>query len=197
MPRRRQEPEPYQRYRAPLQARWRPVILERDGYRCKACGWRPDGARSPVAGTAEAARGQLEVAHITDAVAFVRAAGHHRAVTFSYRWDNLMTLCSPCHRASHAHHLSEDILERRVRVERVQESLRRIRGWSSPFAALPPDLVPPEVRPRRSFHDTIRLSPLVPFPTFARYAADGGLIFEEPRLEDGPQRHPTLESWPS
>jgi hypothetical protein len=159
--RQRREPEPYQKYRAPLQAKWRPFILERDRNKCRVCG----------------SKEELEMAHITDAVAFVRAAGHHRAVTFSYRWDNLMTLCAGCHASSHAFRVTPDIVERRAKVAAMQETLRRLRGWSTPFAVLPPELVPPEMRPRRSFHDTLRLSPLVPFPTFAKYVSDGGLVF--------------------
>jgi hypothetical protein len=119
------------------------------------------------------------MAHITDAVAFVRAAGHHRAVTFSYRWDNLMTLCAACHAASHAFRLTEALVERRAKVATLQAQLRRLRGWSTPFAVLPPELVPPAMRSRRSFHDTLRLSPLVPFPTFAKYVSDGGLVFDD------------------
>jgi hypothetical protein len=160
---RRPPPEPYQKYRAPLQAKWRPHILARDAHKCRACG----------------AKEALEVAHITDAVAFVRAAGHHRAVTFSYRWDNLMTLCEGCHAVSHARRWKKEDVERRQRVFEVQESLRKVRGWVSPFAVLPPNLVPPGMAPFRSFHDTMRVSPLVPFPTFTKYAADGGLIFQD------------------
>lgn len=162
----RNPPEPYQRYRAPLQAKWRPLILARDRNRCKAC-------RSPE---------EPEAAHITDAVAFVRAAGHHRAVTFSYRWDNLVTLCAACHKASHSDRMltmGEEDAARRAKVETLFAQLRRLRGWSTPFAVLPPALVPPDLRPRRSFHDTMRVSPLVPFPTFAKYASDGGLVFAD------------------
>lgn len=177
---RRLPPEPYQKCRAPLQAKWRPHILARDGFRCRACGFRPTLPRTK-AEQVEAATGmaQLEVAHITDAVAFVRAAGHHRAVTFSYRWDNLMTLCEECHGVSHSRRWKKEDVERRQRVFEVQESLRKVRGWASPFAVLPPDLVPPGMAPLRSFHDTMRVSPLVPFPTFTKYAADGGLIFQD------------------
>jgi len=155
--------EPYQRYRQPLQAKWRPVILARDAKRCRACGEADD----------------LEVAHITDAVAFVRAAGSHRGVTFSYRWDNLATLCEACHKASHSHRFRMVDVPRRDGVAQLWSQLRQLRGWSSPFAVLPPALVPPALQPRRSFHDTLRVSPLVPFPTFAKYAADGGLIFQD------------------
>jgi hypothetical protein len=161
--------EPYQRYRAPLQAKWRPLILARDKGRCKACG----------------SRQEPEAAHITDAVAFVRAAGHHRAVTFSYRWDNLVTLCSDCHRASHLQHVRDEDVSRRLRVDLLFRDLRRLRGWSTPFAVLPPSLVPADLRPRRSFHDSIRLSPLVPFPTFAKYAADGGLVYQDEETRPG------------
>ncbi|MCA1820063.1 MAG: HNH endonuclease [Halobacteriales archaeon] len=160
----RRTPAEYQRYRAPLQAKWRPPIVARDRGKCKACG----------------SKDEPEVAHITDAVAFVRAAGHHRGVTFSYRWDNLVTLCSACHRASHSDRLlglDEDEAARRAKVEALFVKLRRLRGWSTPFAVLPPALVPPDLRPLRSFHDTMRVSPLVPFPTFAKYASDGGLVF--------------------
>lgn len=182
---RRLPPEPYQAYRAPLQAKWRPHILARDGYRCRACGFRPTLPRTKAEQAAlaeseeQGSLAQLEVAHITDAVAFVRAAGHHRAVTFSYRWDNLMTLCAECHGVSHARRWRKEDVERRSRVFEVQEALRKVRGWSSPFAVLPPDLVPPDMAPLRSFHDTMRVSPLVPFPTFTKYAADGGLIFQD------------------
>lgn len=164
MPRTRREPEPYQRYRAPLQARWRPVVLERDRHRCRNCGARDGDA-------------QLHVAHITDAKAFVRAAADHRAVTFSYRWDNLYTLCARCHGASHRFRLSEEDQERRWQVHHLEENLRRLRGWSSPYAVLPPSMVPERARPRRSFHDVIRISPLFPFPTYSTYAADGGMVF--------------------
>lgn len=175
------DPEPYQRYRAPLQAKWRPFILLRDGYTCRACDHRPklprtNKARAELAAD-ETSLAELEVAHITDAIAFVRAAGSHRGVTFSYRWDNLITLCADCHRASHAHRFRAEDVPRRAAVSELWEQLRKVRGWSSPFAVLPPALVPPALRSNRSFHDTIRLSPLVPFPTFAKYAADGGLVF--------------------
>lgn len=118
------------------------------------------------------------MAHITDAVAFVRAAGHHRGVTFSYRWDNLYILCNACHKASHRFRIRDDEeLERKQRVDAIEKDLRRVRGWSSPFAVLPPHMVPERLRPLRSFHDRLRISPLVPFPTFPKYAADGGLVF--------------------
>lgn len=159
-------PGPHQKYRAPLQAKWRPLILERDRHRCRNC----------------RAREELQVAHITDAVAFVRAAGDHRAVTFSYRWDNLYTLCGRCHRASHRFRLNEEDQERRWQVDELERGLRRLRGWSSPFAALPPHLLPPGVRPHRSYHDTLRITPLVPFATYARYAADGGHVHGEDEL---------------
>jgi hypothetical protein len=151
----------YQKYRAPLQQKWRPLILARDRNKCRVCGGK-DG---------------LEMAHLTDAVAFVRAAGTRHGVTFSYRWDNLLTLCDACHATSHSHRWGTEEVELRMRIQRLQEELRRLRGWSSPFAVLPPSLVPPEVRPARSFHDVLRITPMLPFPTYAKYAADGGLVF--------------------
>jgi hypothetical protein len=162
--------EPYQEYRSRLQARWRPHILARDRSRCRACGSKED----------------LEMAHLTDCVAFARAVGRKEGVTFSFRWDNLVTLCAVCHALSHAHRVHRDELDRRVHILRFLESLRKLRGWHSPYAVLPPELVPEKLRPFRSFHDCIRLTPLVPFPTFARYAADGGLVFED--LEAPPQQ---------
>lgn len=180
MPRERRwrDPEPYQKYRAPLQQRWRPLILERDGGRCRNC---KNGAKK--------GDDPLDMAHITDAVAFVRAAGDHRGVTFSYRWDNLYMLCKACHRASHRFKLTEEEQEVRWQVFQLEAELRRLRGWSSPYAVLPPHMVPERMRPRRSFHDVMRLSPLVPFPTFARYAADGGLVFDD---AEAPDRQTTL-----
>jgi len=184
--RRWRDPEPYQKYRAPLQQRWRPLILARDKHRCRNCKAMGNAAGKGAAravgkgaGKPAGAAVQLDVAHITDAVAFVRAAGDHRGVTFSYRWDNLYTLCHDCHKASHRFRLSAADQEVRWQVQQLEESLRRLRGWASPYAVLPPHMVPERLRPRRSFHDVIRLSPLVPFPTFARYAADGGLVFAD------------------
>lgn len=163
MARRRMSREPYQEYRSRMQQRWRPHILARDRNRCRVCGCRED----------------LEMAHLTDCVAFVRATGRKEGVTFSFRWDNLVTLCAVCHGLSHAHRVHREELAHRLHILRFLEGLRKLRGWHSPYAVLPPDLVPERLRPFRSFHDCIRLTPLVPFPTFARYATDGGLVFND------------------
>ncbi len=162
--------EPYQEYRSRLQSRWRPHILARDKNRCRVCHSREDP----------------EMAHITDCVAFSRAVGRKEGVTFSFRWDNLVTLCATCHEASHAHRLDAEGVGRRIKVDKFLERLRKLRGWHSPYAVLPPDLVPEKLRPFRSFHDMIRLTPLVPFPTYSRYAADGGLVFRD--AETAPQQ---------
>ncbi len=121
------------------------------------------------------------MAHITDAVAFVRAAGDHTAVTFSYRWDNLYMLCHTCHAASHRFKLDEEMQERRWQVQKLEAELRRLRGWSSPYAVIPPHMLPERLRPARSFHDVMRISPLVPFATYAKYASDGGAVAHEDR----------------
>ncbi len=168
--RRWKDPEPYQAYRAPLQAKWRPAIMDRDGGRCRNCKARPTKRTPDV---------QLDMAHITDAVAFVRAAGDHTAVTFSYRWDNLYMLCHDCHAASHRFKLDGEMQERRWQVQQLETNLRRLRGWSSPYAVLPPHMLPEKLRPARSFHDVMRLSPLLPFPTFSKYASDGGVVFAD------------------
>ena len=170
--------EPYQDYRQLLQQRWRPHILERDRNRCRVC----------------ESKQALEMAHLTDCVAFVRVTRRKESVTFSFRWDNLVTLCADCHALSHAHKVSREDLERRLHILRFLESLRKLRGWHSPYAVLPPDQVPEKLRPFRSFHDCIRLTPLVPFPTFARYAADGGLVFQD--LETPPQQSKLMEAEP-
>lgn len=130
------------------------------------------------------------MAHITDAASFVKAAGSKEAVTFSYRWDNLMMLCASCHRASHRHRWDDDELERRRRVDALEEDLRRVRGWSSPFAVLPPSMVPPGMRLNASFHDRLRISPLVPFPTFPKYVADGGILWRDEESGPGQSRLP-------
>lgn len=150
--------------------------MERDGGRCRNC---KNGAKK--------GDDPLDMAHITDAVAFVRAAGDHRAVTFSYRWDNLYMLCKSCHRASHRFKLNEAEQEIRWQVFQLEEQFRKLRGWASPYAVLPPHMVPAKLRPKRSFHDVMRLSPLVPFPTFAKYAADGGLVY-------GDEEHPAQQA---
>ena len=179
MARKRMSREPYQEYRQRMQQRWRPHILERDRNKCRHCGSRED----------------LEMAHITDCSAFSRAVGRKEGVTFSFRWDNLVTLCAICHHVSHAFKLSPDELERRVHIQRFLESLRKLRGWHSPYAVLPPELVPEKLRPHRSFHDMMRLTPLVPFPTFARYASDGGMVFRD--LEAAPGQTRLAEDPPS
>jgi hypothetical protein len=153
-----------------MQQRWRPHILERDRRRCRACGGKED----------------LEMAHVTDCVAFSRAVGRKEGVTFSFRWDNLVMLCALCHAASSAPSPSAEELERKQRVLDFLARIRKVRGWSSPYAVLPPELVPAGLRPARSFHDVMRLTPLVPFPTFARYAADGGIVFTD--AEAGPHQ---------
>lgn len=127
----------------------------------------------------------LDMAHITDCVAFVRAAADHRAVTFSFRWDNLYTLCRKCHRASHRFKVRMDEMDRRRAVDDMEAELRRLRGWSSPFAVLPPSMVPERMRHVARFHDRMRISPLMPFPTFGRYAADGGLVFDDEEVGPG------------
>jgi 5-methylcytosine-specific restriction endonuclease McrA len=157
--------EEYQNYRQPMQAKWRPLILERDK-KCRVCG--DQGKDEP-----------LHMAHITDARYFVKLAKNKEAVTFSYRWDNLYMLCARCHRISHKFRPSPDELPRREEVENMEESLRKLRGWSTAAAALPPGLVPERMRPRKSFHDNMRITPLVPFPTFAKYAGDGGIVFRD------------------
>ncbi len=164
--------EPYQEYRSRLQARWRPHILARDRNRCRLCGSKED----------------LEMAHITDCVAFSRALGRKEGVTFSFRWDNLVTLCAICHHVSHAHRLDAGEIAQRLQVQRFMEGLRKLRGWHSPYAVLPPELVPVKLRPYRSFHDLMRLTPLVPFPTFARYASDGGMVFNDLEAAPGQTR---------
>ncbi len=174
MARRRFAREPYQEYRQRMQQRWRPDILKRDRKRCRCCGAKED----------------LEMAHVTDCVAFSRAVGRKEGVTFSFRWDNLVMLCALCHGASHAQSPTAEELERRLRVNKFLEEVRRVRGWSSPYAVLPPDLVPPQLRPARSFHDVMRLTPLVPFPTFARYASDGGMVFQDQERAPGQSRLP-------
>ncbi len=171
----RAEPEPYQEYRQPLQQRWRPHVLVRDKGKCRACGTTEKKSGEP-----------LHMAHITDAVAFVKAAGTKEAVTFSYRWDNLVMLCAMCHRASHRYKWNDDELERRTVVAKLEAALRRLRGWSSPFAVLPPHMVPAGHKGGASFHDRMRISPLVPFPTFSKYASDGGLIWRNE--ETGPEQ---------
>ncbi len=171
----RPEPEPYQDYRQPLQARWRPFILDRDKGKCRSCGVTEKKAGEP-----------LHMAHITDCSAFVKAAGTKEAVTFSFRWDNLMMLCAECHRASHRYKWNDDELERRLAVSDLEADLRRLRGWSSPFAVLPPHMVPKGHKLTASFHDRLRISPLVPFPTFPKYAADGGIVWRN--KETGPDQ---------
>jgi hypothetical protein len=62
----------------------RPVLERRDGNGCRACG----------------AAGELQVAHITSLRAFCFQLGWNAAsVAASYRLDNVLLLCKPCHGA--------------------------------------------------------------------------------------------------
>jgi hypothetical protein len=62
----------------------RPVLAERDGAACAAC----------------ASRGELQVAHITSARAFCYSmVWTQDTIRASYRMDNLVLLCKPCHGA--------------------------------------------------------------------------------------------------
>lgn len=62
----------------------RAVVLERDGYRCRACGWKPGDPTAAGASGLEIFRG-LEVDHV-----------HPKALGGSDGLDNLQTLCSLC-----------------------------------------------------------------------------------------------------
>lgn len=55
---------------------WRPKILKRDNYNCRACG----------------SKYSLDCAHITPVTIFVKIYGWV-GLQLSFRWDNLVTLC--------------------------------------------------------------------------------------------------------
>lgn len=62
----------------------RAVVLERDSYQCRTCGWKPGDPAAPDASGLELFRG-LEVDHV-----------HPKALGGSGDLDNLQTLCSLC-----------------------------------------------------------------------------------------------------
>lgn len=62
----------------------RAVVLERDGYQCRGCGWKPGDPTTPGPSTLEIFRG-LEVDHV-----------HPKALGGSNELSNLQTLCSLC-----------------------------------------------------------------------------------------------------
>jgi hypothetical protein len=67
-----------------LSMHFRAALLARDGTRCRAC----------------AVEGDHQVAHITSARAFCKRMGYTpQAIRASYRMDNLVLLCKPCHGA--------------------------------------------------------------------------------------------------
>ena len=67
-----------------LREKWRPLIFDRDIYRCRACG----------------SNGSLELAHITPVEVMSDTYGY-TGVEWSFSWDNLVTLCRECHKCYH------------------------------------------------------------------------------------------------
>ncbi len=78
----------YRERKSVLQDTWRDRIFERDQFRCNICG-------------EEGPRETLHLAHVTTAYAFVRCTGDLAGMDLSYRDDNLLTLCSGCHKIQH------------------------------------------------------------------------------------------------
>ena len=70
---------------------WRDKIFQRDNQKCIIC-----GLNDPA---------KLNLAHITSTLSFVRvfseAFGLETAIKLSFRNDNLITLCSTCHKLQH------------------------------------------------------------------------------------------------
>ncbi len=78
----------YRERKSALQDTWRDRVFERDQFRCRICG-------------DERPREYLHLAHVTTAYAFVRSTGDLAGMDLSYREDNLLTLCSGCHKIQH------------------------------------------------------------------------------------------------
>lgn len=78
----------YRERKAELQEAWRERIFERDEFQCQVCEEK---------GTPET----LHLAHVTTALAFVKATGRLDGMDLSYREDNLLTVCPGCHKVQH------------------------------------------------------------------------------------------------
>jgi len=65
--------------------KWKKIIFERDKYKCRICG----------------SNYKLNLAHITDKKILINKLGGRTGIPFSYRYDNLVTLCKDCHNAYH------------------------------------------------------------------------------------------------
>lgn len=122
-----EERREYGRRKKALQERWREDIFERDGFRCISCG----------------SEDSLDLAHVTSVTAFVRATFVLEAMDYSYRDDNLVTLCRHCHDVQHGSRRDPDT---RRALWRLERRLKKERGWSavkdlarkSAIADLPP-----------------------------------------------------------
>lgn len=75
----------YQQLKQKMYRRWRSRIFERDGFKCRCCG----------------STYKLTLAHITDIAFFIRKLGFRVGVPWSFRYDNLVTLCWDCHNPYH------------------------------------------------------------------------------------------------
>ena len=108
----------YRERKARLQAEWRERIFKRDENRCRACG---------RVGSPET----LHLAHITSALAFVRYTGVVDAMDQSYRDDNLVTLCSACHKFQHRDIVSDFDIELKKLLDRKDEmkTIPAVQEW--------------------------------------------------------------------
>jgi 5-methylcytosine-specific restriction endonuclease McrA len=101
--------------KAILQDKWRPVIYERDK-KCRVCG--------------DADRENLHLAHITTVRAFVTKLGLE-GMELAYSDDNLLMLCSACHKSQHKKlvFVTTDELEALRRKQGEMRSQPQIKEW--------------------------------------------------------------------
>ncbi|MHC1588392.1 MAG: HNH endonuclease [Methermicoccaceae archaeon] len=111
----------YREIKSKLQDEWRDKIFSRDQYQCRACG----------------SKEHLHLAHITTVRAFLlaaKAAGEEidnpekleKVMRKAYREDNLITLCSNCHKAYHGeyrHLINEN--EKLKNLLNMREQMRK------------------------------------------------------------------------
>lgn len=98
---------------------WRPIILSRDQFCCRAC------QRTE----------KLQLAHISPCLSFVKIYGV-QGIEFSFRDDNLITLCDACHKAHHrflnGEHLDSRTRSRAIIVGKIFNTAVKTRGWGHP-----------------------------------------------------------------
>jgi len=109
--------EEYLNLKEKYQNKWRDKIFRRDNHKCRVC-----------ESTA------ITLAHITPVSGFVTFALRYKlpiskAIITSYSFDNLITLCLPCHSIQHSEEITKENEDRKRKIEQIFIDIIKKRGW--------------------------------------------------------------------